>query len=194
MTRFFSRGFRDRASKDIFIDKTPLGALLLHWFFSVLIIACTWGVSSPADAYDIVFGVFSYVVDAFFAVCICLGLLVLRLRRGSNWHHKSPSNATVSICAATIFIIANIFPLIVYWLPPTANFALSYPWFLVPTISVCLLGGGLLYWMGFSHILPHVGKNAGKEMITERVPFFHKEHGYLIQWAEIVSWYWVVKS
>jgi len=194
MTRFSSRGFRDRASKDIFLDKTPLCALLLHWFFSLLIIACTWGVSSPADAYTIVFGVFSYVVDAFFGVCICLGLLGLRLRRGSNWHLKSPSNAAVSICAATLFVIANTFPLIVLWVPPTTDFVASYPWYLVPTISVCLLGGGLLYWLSFSYVVPHVGKYAGKEMIAERLPFFHTEHGYPMQWAEIVSFFWVIKS
>jgi hypothetical protein len=141
MTRFFSRGFRDKASKDIFLDKTPIGAFLLHWLLSVIIIACTWGVSSPTGAYTIVFGVFSYVVGAFPAVCICLGLLVQRLRRGSNWHLKSPSNATVSIYGATLFVIANTFPLIVLRVPQTAGFAISYPWFLVSTISVCLLGG-----------------------------------------------------
>jgi hypothetical protein len=194
MTRLFSQGFRDRAYKDVFLDKTPLGALLLHWFFSLLIIACTWGVSSPADAYTIVFGVSSYIFDAFFAVCICLGLLGLRLRRGSNWHRKSPSNPTVSICAATLFIIANTFPLIVLWVPPTADFVTSYPWYLVPTISVCLLGGGLLYWAGFRYVVPHVGKNAGKEMITERVPFFHIEHGDPVQVAEVVSFFWTIKS
>jgi hypothetical protein len=194
MTRFFSRGFRNSDSNDIYHDKTPLGALLLHWFFSFLIIVSTWGVSSPSNAYTIVFEVFSYLLDAFFGVCLGLGLLCLRLRRSSNWHLKSPSNATISICAATLFVISNTFPLIVLWVPPTVDFMTAYLWYLVPTISVCLLCGGLLYWAGFSYVLPHVGKNAGKEMITERVPFFHVERGYPVQVAEIVTFYRVVMS
>lgn len=193
MTRIFSRGFRDRASKELFVDKTPLGALFLHWFFSLLIIAGTWGVTSPTDAYIIVFGVFSYVVDAFFGVCICIGLLGLRLKRGSTWHLKSPSNGAVSICAASIFIVANTFPIIDYWVPPTSAFKTDYPWFLVPTISVCLLGSGVLYWAGFSYVVPHVGNNAGKELKVGRVPFFHVEHGDPVQVAEIVTFDRVIK-
>lgn len=194
MTRLFSCGFRDRASREVFLDKTPLGALSLHWFFSILIIACTWGVSSPTGAYTIAFGVFSYAIDVFFGVCIGLGLLGLRLRRSSNWHLKSPSNAAISICAATLFVIANTFPLIALWVPPTADFATSYPWFLVPTISVCLLGAGVLYWAGFSYVLPHVGRNAGRELRVERVPFFHVEHGDPVQVAEVTTFYWEVIS
>jgi hypothetical protein len=192
ITRFFSNGFRDQTFRDFYIDKTPLGALLLHWFFSILIIACTWGVSSPTSAYAVVFGVFSYVVDAFFGICLALGLIVLRLT--TDWHLISPSNATISIIAATLFAIANAFPIIVLWVPPTAEFATSYPWFLVPTTGICLLVAGVLYWVGFSYVVPHVGRNAGKELRGERVPIFRVEHGERVQAAEVVSFAWVIKS
>lgn len=193
ITRLFSRGFRDRVSKELVFDKTPLGALLLHWFFALLIIFCTWGAKSAA-AYTIIFGIFSYVIDAFFAVCMGLGLLGLRLRKGSNWHLKSSSNATASICAAILFVIGNAFPVVVLWVPPTQDFKSSYSWFLVPTISVCLLGAGVFYWVVFVSIVPHMGNHRGKKLKVERSPFFHVEDGDPVQVAEVVTFDWTVKS
>jgi hypothetical protein len=194
MTRIFSRSFREKASKEPFLDKTPLGALFLHWFFCLVIIAGTWAIQSPSDAYTIVLGVYSYVVDACFGVSIGVGLIALRLRRSSNWHLKSPSNATVSICAAFIFVVSNTFPIIVSWIPPTAALNTTYPWFAIPTTGVCLLVAGVLYWAGFSYVVPHIGRNAGKELKVERMPFFHVEHGDPVQVAEIVTFDRVIKS
>lgn len=61
----------------------------------------------------------------------------------------------------------------------------------MPTIGVCLVSAGVLYWAGFSYIYPHVGRNAGRVLTLERVPFFHTERGILVQVAEIVRFDWV---
>jgi hypothetical protein len=176
-------------------EKTPLGALLLHLFFSLLIIFCTWGISSPASAYTVVFGIYSYVVDAFMAVTIGVGLLYLRvLPNRTHWYLKSSSNGIVSIISATLFVIANIFPVIVLWVPPTTGFMTTYPWFLVPTIGVLLLAIGVLYWGIFVGMVPRLGNRRGKELRVERTPFFHTENGEPVQVAEVVAFDWVVRS
>lgn len=176
-------------------EKTPLGALLVHWFFSLLIIFCTWGVSSPAAAYTVAFGIYSFVVDAFMAVAIGVGLLYLRfLPNRTQWYLKSPSNGIISIVSATIFVIANLFPLIVHWVPPTTVFKTVFPWFLVPAIGVLLLVVGVLYWGIFVGIVPRLGSRRGKELSVERSPFFHTENGELVQVAEVVVFDWVVRS
>lgn len=181
-------------SKGLLFDKTPLGALLLHWFFALIIIFSTWGVNSPISAYSIVFGIYSYVVDAFFSVCMGLGLLALRMNKSSKWHLKSSSNSIVSICASVLFVIANAFPVVALWVRPSPDFRSAYPWYLVPMISLILLAAGVLYWVGFVYVLPNVGKRAGKVFKVERSPYFHVENGDPVQVAEVVTFDWVVKS
>lgn len=176
-------------------EKTPLAALLLHCFFSLLIIFCTWGVSSPPSAYAVVLGIYSYVIDAVMAVTIGVGLLCLRLLPNrTHWYLKSPSGNIISIVSATLFVIANLFPVVALWIPPTKEFKTSYPWFLVPTIAILLLVLAVLYWGAFVGIVPRLGSRRGKELRVERSPFFHTEHGEPVQIAEVVAFDWVVRS
>ncbi|KAH8703794.1 amino acid/polyamine transporter I [Talaromyces proteolyticus] len=175
-------------------EKTPLGALLLHLFFTLLIIICTWGVSSPASAYTVVYGIYSYIVDAVTAVIIGSGLLCLRfLPNRTHWYLKSPSNGIISIASATLFVVANLFPLIALWVPPTTAFMTAYPWFLVPTLGVLLLVTGVLYWGIFVSIVPKLGSRRGKELTVERSPFFHTENGEPVQVAEVVAFDWTIR-
>ena len=178
-------------------EKTPLGALLVHWFFSLLIIFCTWKVTKPVTAYGIVFGIYSYTIDATMSVTIGIGLLILRIYASkTHWYLKSRSNGIISVISAFIFVIANLFPVIALWLPPSSEFAklATYPWWLVPTISVVLMVGSVFYWMFFVAVVPNIGANRGKELRVERTPFFHTEHGEPVQVAEIVAFDWVVKE
>jgi amino acid transporter len=202
LTSCFSRRSRTtgkslgNAQDAVFHEKTPLGALLVHWFFSLIIICGTWGVTSPKSAYTIVFGIYSYSIDAFMGVAIGVGLLYLRFfRRITHWDLKSPSYHVFSIVVAFIFVIANLFPVVAMWVAPTADFKKDqkYPWYLVPAIAVVLLFSGVLYWGLFIGVIPQLGGRRGKELQVERSPFFHSEHGEPVQVAEVVSFDWVVK-
>jgi amino acid transporter len=187
----------ENAGEHVSHEKTPLGALLVHWFFSLLIIFCTWKVKNPVTAYDIVFGIYSYTIDAFMAVTIGVGLLILRFWSSkTHWHLKSPSNAIISILSASIFVIANLFPVITLWVPPTPAFknVNPYSWWLVPTIGVVLMVGSFFYWVVLVTVVPKIGGHRGKELRVERTPFFHTEHGEPVQVAEIVAFDWVVKE
>jgi len=186
-----------RSSETVWHEKTPLGALLVHWFFSLIIILATWGVKKPVTAYTIVFGIYSYTIDAFMAVTIGVGLLVLRICTSrTHWNLKSPSNHIISIVSASIFVIANLFPVAALWAPPSGKFLQeqTYAWYLVPMIGLLLMFFSLLYWGFFVGVVPRIGGNRGKELKIERIPFFHTEHGEPVQVAEIVAFDWVVKG
>ena len=183
---------------EVWHEKTPLGALLVHWFFALLIIFCTWGVSSPITAYTIVFGIYSYTVDAFMSVIIGIGLLALRFFHSkTHWHTKSSSNHIVSIISAFLFVIANLFPIITLWVPPTGEEfkrLQQYPWYLVPTIGLLLILSAVFYWAGFVGVVPRIGQRRGKQLRVERSPFFHTEHGEPVQVAEVVAFDWVIEE
>lgn len=186
-----------RAPEEVWHEKTPLGALLVHWFFSLLIIFCTWGVTSPVTAYTIAFGIYGYTIDAFMAVIIGIGLLVLRFRPSkTHWHLKSPSNGILSIICAFLFVIANLFPIITLWIPPSGEFKglQNYPWYLVPLIGVILMLSAVVYWLVFVGVVPKIGDHKGKELTVERSPFFHTEHREPVQVAEVVAFDWVIKE
>ncbi|GME65406.1 Amino acid/polyamine transporter I [Neofusicoccum parvum] len=214
------------------IEATPIGALSLHWFFTIILILATWG-QSTEDAYNVLALLYSYAVGSLLYTILGFGLLYLRLftpRRRHNdatskeaaadgsphskggWRSKSPFNHYLSITCAFVFAIANLYPLIGNWIPPSTistpavpsssspstdgvrSLVPHYPWYLVPAVGWALVGCGVLYWAAFVFVVPQIGYRKGKVFVVEREPFFHVEHGYHVQWHEIVSFSWVVKG
>lgn len=218
---------RRPASDTTSIEATPVGALTLHWAFSVILIVATWG-QSTEDAYTVLVLIYSYAVNSLLYSVLAFGMLYLRLftprRRHNNdsntvdddkehphsrggWRAKSPFNHHLSTTAAAVFAIANLYPLIGNWIPPSTitnpsqqqqqpvlSLVPKYPWYLVPAVGWSLVGCGVLYWLVFVFVVPRIGYRKGKVFIVEREPFFHVEHGYYVQWHEIVSFSWVVKG
>lgn len=109
--------------------------------------------------------------------------------QGSGFH------PLLSVTAATLFTIANAFPVIAAWIPPSAQFkdrmSISFPWYTVPTVSWCILALGLLWWLVFRLIVPHVGWHQGHTLKVRRKLYFHEEHGYPVQWHEKLNFKWV---
>ncbi|OJD37432.1 high-affinity methionine permease [Diplodia corticola] len=224
--RLLGRPVKDAAS----IEATPVGALALHWAFSVLLILATWG-QSTENAYSVLTLLYSYCIGSLLSTVLGLGMLYLRLftprrrrsssspeddkdqfsmhshssRRRGGWRAKSPFNHYVSTACAFVFFIANLYPLIGNWIPPSTisenpprsslhDLVPDYPWYLVPAVGWALVGCGVLYWGAFAFLVPQIGYRKGKEFVVEREPIFHIEHGYHVQLHEIVSFHWVVKG
>lgn len=217
--RLLGRPVKDSES----IEATPVGALTLHWAFSVLLILATWG-QSTENAYNVLTLLYSYCIGSLLNTVLGLGMLYLRLvtchreshnnngksgdsmhsrtPKSAGWRAKSPFNHYISTACAFVFFIANLYPLIGNWIPPSditetpsvKDLIPDYPWYLVPTVGWALVGCGVLYWFAFVFVVPQIGYRKGKEFVVEREPFFHVEHGYHVQWHEIVSFNWVVKG
>lgn len=179
---------------------TPVGALCVHWLFTIVLIFATW-TEAPTTAYRILVSLYSYTIDAFFAVMLGVGLLYLRCYKANHWKTISRTNVYVSVLAAFFYSIANAFPLVASWIPPPAHptgqisaIIPNYPWFATPTVGWGLVGLGIVYWLSFRLVLALLEKKRGKKRIVENYPCLHEEYEYPVQFHEIVSLDWEVWS
>jgi hypothetical protein len=178
-------------------EPTPLGALFLHWLFAVLLILLTWP-AKPASAYRVLVNHYVYLTDIVPSFIMAIGMLYLRFCTG--WSTKSLMPAWLSVLAAFVYALANGFPLVAVWIPPTRSsndiydLIPGFPWYITGALSWALLAFGVLYWLGFRYVLPRVGARRGKEFVVEREPVFRMQDGERVQWHEIVLHSWVVKS
>ena len=180
-------------------DKAPVGALLLHWSLSVILILATGAQKEAAASYKILVSLYSYTIDAFFGVCLGSGLLYLRLLANRNWSEKSSAgsgfSSTVSIIAAALFTLVNAFPIIALWVPPSSQYQKSvpyyYPWYSTPTVGWSVLVLGVAYWLIFRFVVPNVGRHKGYQLKMQRTLFFYEENNYPVQWHERINFNWV---
>lgn len=103
-------------------EKTPVGALILHFASCVVLIFATYGLT-PENAYNLLTGLAAYVLNAFFGSLLAAGILILRFTPKHDWRNKSkPTNHALSIVAATIYLIGNLFPIITTWVPESGTY------------------------------------------------------------------------
>jgi hypothetical protein len=193
-TLFGRRRFKNEAHQP---EPTPLGALFLHWVFAVTLILLTWP-AKPASAYRILVNLYVYLTDVVPSFIMAIGMLYLRFF--TQWSTKSLMPSWVSIIAALVYAVANGFPLVAVWIPPSYSSGDVYdlipgfPWYLTGALSWALLACGVLYWISFRYVLPRMGARKGKEFVVEREPVFRMQDGERVQWHEIVLHSWIVKS
>lgn len=65
-------------------EETPAMALLLHWIFTMILIACTSS-SAPAIAYQVLISLYSYTLVLLVGLFVTCGLLYLRYNKSENW-------------------------------------------------------------------------------------------------------------
>lgn len=157
-------------------EPTSLGALFLHWIFSVFLILLTWPVK-PASAYRILVNLYVYLIDVVPSFIMAIGMLFLCFC--TNWSVKSPLAPWLSVSAAFIYAITNGFPLVAVWIPPTRNsdpdvhdIIPGFPWYMAGLLSWMLLACGVIYWFYFQFLFPRFGARKGKEFVVEREPVF----------------------
>lgn len=178
-------------------EEIPIGGLCLHWIISVLLILATGGQQNPDASYTILVYLYSYSIDVFFGLLLGGGLVFLRLSSSRNWGKKSQAIPWVSTTAGLLFFMANSFPFIASWVPPTKNEpppSDEIPWFATPTVGWCLIVAGVLYWVAFYYLVPRIGDHSGRELRVHRILFFHEENGYPVQWHERLNFNWVIKK
>lgn len=191
MPRLFAPGPKASPANDT-SDATPVGALALHWVFTLLLILATIP-ASTSDSYRIFVNLYSFVVDALFGFAIGLGIIILRLNKRVRWSQKSRSNKYISLATAVIFTLANCFPLVAIWLRPDGKSQITLPveWWATGTIGIGLLGLALLYWLILSYVVPRI---LGRDLEVERESQFKRDHGYWVIWHEVTSVNWRTRS
>lgn len=144
------------------MEKTPVGALILHELSCIILICITLALSAN-NAYTILVNLAAYVIYAFFGALLGLGILILRFAgppelgpeaRGMTWTEMTGPkiNPTLSVLAAAIYFAGNMWPLVACWIPPAkGNLSLNpgMSWFIVPVVSCCVLGLSGAWFLGF---------------------------------------------
>ena len=155
----------------------------MHWSVTTIIILGTVlglraAASSHLPAYYIMLASYAYGLDVVWFSVIGVAMLCLRLWPGSTWRYKSTFIPhPVGIAAAAVFTLTNVFPLIAIWIPDPAEPFLvksdgAIPWFASQTFVFSVLGGGVLYWLGFRLYVYLRESKTGEEFEITRIPIF----------------------
>lgn len=125
---------------------TPVGGIVLHWVFSLIIIVCT---PNNADGYGFMISLFTYG-HILTSVFVGIGIFSLHQRmnaRNGGWKLSYLTHRPVLYCLATIFIGINCVVLVVSALPQKRGTIPRWWW---PAITAMVLGASFLYWSGFT--------------------------------------------
>lgn len=202
-SRFFRSSRKTEGPDEPKSAPTPAVALFVHLFFATVLILAVSGVRNPHDRYVILSNLYSYVINAFFTVCLAVGILLMRLtprlKKLLAWHESnqgpqetwnsiSSMNEYVSITAALLMATSNAFPLVASWTNNGLSSSNGIPSRLVPGVGVGLLGLGAVWWLCFYKILAR-----GRTRVVTREPMFTEspqdpEHPEMI--CEIITSRW----
>jgi hypothetical protein len=164
-------------------EQTPIGALLLHWFFSLIIV-----LAPPLNySYDFFVYLYSYTINVWIGAAVSAGLLWLRFQRGSTWVADSSFKPWGGPLMPIVVLIFYAFLIVTPFVPPTGGVMLTMPgitWFVFPVVGTGLLFIGALYWVLFRFVWPNI---YSRELIVRRIPILLNG----VQIHEIVQTSWV---
>ncbi|CAD6445349.1 de1bd2df-e27b-4a2f-9748-9a3129b5dc9c [Sclerotinia trifoliorum] len=171
-------------------DPIPLPALVLHGVFSTILILASLRIPHSKDAYSLLVEIYTYPIDAMVAICLSLGMILMRSTKSSEWNTHSTSNRWFSLATAVVVFVANAFPVAALWIPES-NPGSSIPWYVVPTIGWTLVLGGFIYYLVFRFAVPRLLR--GQMLEVQRKHFYIRDdEGYYVQKSEIVEHKWSV--
>ena len=124
---------------------TPRGALVLHWVFTVILIAAT---PKSADGYSFVIGLFTYghlIVGVFIGLGILFKLKkrMTQFKGLEDWDFKFLTWPLIRRVIATLFVGVNILILVVAARPHNVGTIARYWW---PTVMLCIVSASAAYW------------------------------------------------
>ncbi|OLN96985.1 High-affinity methionine permease 7 [Colletotrichum chlorophyti] len=175
-------------------EKTPVGALVLHFVSCVILIFATYGLD-PTEAYNLLTSLSAYVVNAFMSTFLGLGILILRFRgpprtarddddAGYGATAPPPSWAdmtgkrfrpTLSVFCAFIYMCGGLYPVITNWVPPRGLLSsIVNPWYLVPTISWIIIAIGTAWFVGFVLVARYIERKDHRVFVVEKKPEFEE--------------------
>jgi amino acid transporter len=185
------------------LEKSPMAALALHWFTSVLLVLVTAPLK-PVTAYSFLTSLYSYVNLNVVGFLVSGGLVYLKLdsffrgEHGRNWANKASYIPWISPLHAIIYLAATGFFLFATFARPSSDSTFAkkmqgYAWYLLPTIGLSSLLWGVFWWLG----LKTIERNRRRKLVVTRTPYIERDDdGSYVQKAELVEheWLTVVKS
>ena len=169
-------------------EKTPVGALLLHFVSCLVLIFATYRMKA-VDAYSLLTGLAAYIVNAFFGVFLALGILLLRFSgppatarevAGMTWSEMTGRSIkpVISVTSAVVFLLGNAYPIITKWVPPSSAFVTSLAWYVVPMVGWLVLAVGAIWFLGFLAYAKRRERKYYEVFTVERAPEFENADGH----------------
>ena len=170
-------------------EQTPVGAFVLHFGSCLILIFATWGMT-PDDAYTLLTNLSAYAVNAFFAIFLGLGILILRFRgppaeeedqttenKGSRrtWREMTGKhiNPYLSVACASIYAFGGLWPVVTTWIKPSRSITIQKnSWYLAPAISWAVIAIGVGWFLGFILVAWHRSRKYHKVFVVEKQPEF----------------------
>ena len=176
-------------------EKTPVGALVLHFASCIVLILATYN-TSASNAYSILSGLIAYLTSAWFGFFLALGILILHFRGPPTTqpaltprYHQVPNqgpvqrswaqmtrgsvNPKLSISCGCLYLVGNLYPIITGWVPPSKVITLGSPaWWTVPLISWCVLAFSTIWFLGFIGVAKYKCRTGSSEFVYLCEPDF----------------------
>lgn len=171
-------------------EQTPAAALLLHWFFTIVLIAVTVP-TTTTNAYNILLNLYTFTIKVLIGLFVALGMIYLKLSPAQDWKSKSHFGhlpTALTIVPACIYFAVCGFLLVMPFVRPQIPLDYS-PYYLVPVIGITVPLWGCLWW-GLLHLYMRLAHTSLK---VTRVPYVVLEagsDGKYIQAAELVDHEW----
>lgn len=179
-------------------ERTPVGAFVLHLASCFILIFATWGAGSK-NSYSLLTSLSAYVINAFFGIFLGLGILILRFKgppKTDKDEIQSPAappqtwrqmtgkhiNPTLSVICAVVYIIGGLWPIVTVWIQPkiasqAPNNEPKLAWWLVPTITWSVIGGSVLWFLGFVAFAMRRKYKRNEIFVVEKKPEFESAEG-----------------
>jgi len=192
--RWQHRAFNQTAADHL--EQTPIAALTLHWFSSLVLLAVT-SFLKPKTAYDVLTSLYSYVIIVLIGFIVSSGLLLLHLSSSRNWSQKANFQPFGKYpIHAVIYFLACGFLLFAAFAPPDATSAFSTKgsgaqWYIVPVIGMSTLVWGVIWYFG----IQLMSWKWQRRLVVTRIPNIivdPDDPGQHIMAAEVVDHAWLV--
>ncbi|KAK1725498.1 high-affinity methionine permease [Colletotrichum acutatum] len=177
-------------------EKTPVGALLLHFVSCTILIFATYNMS-PKDAYTLLTSLSAYVINAFIGTFLGLGILILRFRGppttltddDASTFGKDPPQLPrtwaemtgkrfrpfLSVFCAFVYMCGGLYPVITNWVPPSKYLSTQLnPWWVIPTVSWIIIGLGVAWFIGFVLVARYIERKDHRVFVVEKKPEFEQ--------------------
>lgn len=181
------------------LEQSPATALLLHWFFAVILVAATSS-TSTSIAYLVLVLLYAYVLVVMVGFFVASGVLYLRATKRREWTDNLGFRPWGGPTAAIVYSCTCAFMLVGVFITPSATSPFSYATtgvrhYIVPAVGLGTLLIGYSYYLVFAKLIPRWRK---KVLIVEREPIIVRQDGRQdaewVQILEVVEFWWAARQ
>ena len=186
-------------SESRILEQSPATALLLHWFFAVILIAATSSIST-ARAYLVLVLLYAYTLVVIAGFFVAAGVLYLRATKRKEWTDHLGFNPWGGPTAAIIYSSTCAFMIVGVFIPPSQSSPFSYAktrvhHYIIPAVGLGTLLIGYIYYLVFAKLIPRWRKEV---LIVEREPIIvrqgGRQDGEWVQILEVVEFWWAARQ